>query len=78
MQSEIDANVGRYEVRTDLTAVGDDAFITSAQWVDARGAGERRYVVLTVRDGMIADMQVCGTRRQAQRFANRRRVAVSG
>ena len=64
----------RFEVRPSFTQVGDDKIIGSTQWVDADGARERRYQVLTIRDGKITDMQVCGSWRQAKRFARRVRT----
>ena len=48
-----------------------DKIFGSTEWKDAEGIRHERYIVLTIRDGQIADMQVCGTRRQAMRFAKR-------
>jgi hypothetical protein len=49
--------------------VGDDKIICSADWGDA--VRETRSIVLTIRDGKIADMQACASMRQAKRFARR-------
>ena len=51
--------------------LGDDTIIGSAHWIDGDGVRQERYEVLTIRDGKIADMQTCGSRRQALRFARR-------
>jgi hypothetical protein len=59
-----------FEMGTRFTQIGGDKIIGSSRWVDADRRQER-YHVLTVRDGLIADMQVCGSWRQAKRFANR-------
>ena len=63
----------RIEVRPEFTRVGDDVIIGSTQWVNERGERAERFQVLTLRDGKIVDMQGCATRRQAERFARRRR-----
>jgi hypothetical protein len=54
--------------------VGDDRIIGSTVWLDEQGTRIERYQVLTVRDGKIVDLQGCETRRQAERFAARRRA----
>jgi hypothetical protein len=54
-----------------FTKAGEDQLIGSTKWVDADGVRESRSVVLTIRDGKIADMQVCGSMRDAKRFARR-------
>ena len=54
-----------------FTEVGKDTIIGSTQWEDAEGIRETRCIVLTVRDGRIADMQACASMRQAKRFARR-------
>jgi hypothetical protein len=61
----------RFEVRPSFTQVGDDTIIGSTEWVDADGARESRYYVLTIRKDKIADMQACASWRQAKRFARR-------
>jgi hypothetical protein len=72
LQSHIERQgVRQFEMQPSFTQVGDDQIIGSTQWVNANGAHENRYHVLTIRDGMIADMQVCASRRQARRFARR-------
>ena len=50
--------------------VGEDRIIGSA--IRLGDEPQERYVVLTIRDGKIADMQGCRTRREAERFARRR------
>ena len=57
----------------EFVRVGDDTIIGSTHGLDAAGDPHRRYQVLTVRDGKIVDLQGCRTRRQAERFAARRR-----
>ena len=52
-----------------FTPVGDDKIICSAEWGDANR--ESRWIVLTIDDGKIADMQACASMRQAKRFARR-------
>jgi ketosteroid isomerase-like protein len=58
------------EIRPEFTQVGD-CVIGSARWIDEDGCSRERFQVLTVRDGMIVDMQGCATRREAERFARR-------
>lgn len=62
------------EVQSEFTRVGDDAIIGSSHWLDADGRRQERFQVLTLRDGKIVDLQGCATRRQAERFARRRRA----
>lgn len=72
MQSQIDkGGLHEFEMRTKLMQIGDDKIIGSSEWNDAEGRRHERHHVLTIRDGHIADMQVCGSWRQAKRFANR-------
>ena len=59
------------QIRPKFTRMGEDKLIGSAQWFDAGMTRHERYVVLTVADGKIADMQVCGSWRAAKRFAKR-------
>jgi hypothetical protein len=63
----------RIEVQPSFTRVGDDVIIGSTQWLGDDGRRHERYQVLTVRDGKIVDMQGYASRRQAERFANRKR-----
>jgi hypothetical protein len=60
-------------VLPEFVRVGDDTIIGSIHWRDAAGNPQQRYQVLTLRDGKIVDLQGCRTRRQAERFAARRR-----
>jgi hypothetical protein len=61
----------RFEMQPVFTQVGEDTIIGSTQWVDAAGVRDSRCMVLTIRDGKIADMQACASLRQAKRFARR-------
>lgn len=54
-----------------FTQVGD-RIIGSAQWMVGDGEHQERFMVFTVRDGKIADMQGFTSRREAERFARRR------
>ena len=54
-----------------FTQIGGDKIVGSSSWPDAEGRRQERYQVLTIRDGKITDMQVCGSWRQAKRFAKR-------
>jgi hypothetical protein len=60
-----------FEMRPKFAQVTDDRIIGSSSWLDPDGRRQERYQVLTIRDGKIADMQVCGSWRQAKRFAKR-------
>jgi hypothetical protein len=62
----------RVEVRPDFVMVGDDKIIGSTQWLGADGRRHERFQVVTIRDGKIADLQGCSSRREAERFARRR------
>jgi hypothetical protein len=73
LQFQIDKHGShRFQMRPSFTQISDDKIIGSSQWVDPEGRRHERHQVLTIRDGQIADMQVCGSWRQAKRFANRR------
>lgn len=63
----------RVEVQPELTRAGDDVIIGSTHWLGAEGRRQERYQVLTVRGHKIVDMQDCASRRQAERFARRKR-----
>jgi len=55
-----------------LTQIGENKVIGSAHWRGADGAPtESNPVVITYRDGKIRDMQECGSRSEAERFARR-------
>jgi hypothetical protein len=58
------------QVQPEFTQVGDK-IIGSTIWRDDEGRDVERYQVLTLRDGKIADMQGCRTRREAERIARR-------
>ena len=72
MQRQIDKLGSQgFDIRPKFVAVGGGKIIGSSSWRNPDGKREERYMVLTIRDGMIADMQACGSRRQAKRFAKR-------
>lgn len=62
---------GRLEVQPEFVQVGDDKIIGSTQWLGADGRRQKRFQVITLREGKIADMQGCSPRREAERFARR-------
>jgi len=55
-------------IQPEFTQIGD-RIIGSTRWTTPDGRDEERFQVLTVRDGKIVDMQGCGSRREAERFA---------
>jgi len=59
-------------VRAEFTRVGDDRLIGSTGWTGDDGQKQERYQVVTIRDGKIADLQGCSSRRAAERFARKR------
>jgi hypothetical protein len=61
----------RIEVQPEFKQVGENKIIGSTQWIGADGRRQERFQVLTLRDGKIADMQGCASRREAERFARR-------
>ena len=61
---------GRFAFEPTFIEVGDK-LVGSAAWTDPAGKRHERHAVLTIRDGKITDMQVCGSWREAKRFANR-------
>lgn len=71
MQSQIEHQGLRQFEMHRFTQLGTDQVIGATEWVDADGVRHERYAVLTIREDKIADMQVCGTWRQAKRFARR-------
>jgi hypothetical protein len=60
----------RLEVQSEFVLVGDK-IIGSTHWLDADGRRQERFQVITLREGKIADMQGCSSRREAERFARR-------
>ena len=73
MQFQASKRGGRAaSVQPEFTSVGDDRIIGSTIWLDEDGERIERYQVLTVRGGKIVDMQGCGSKREAERFARRR------
>jgi hypothetical protein len=63
----------RVEVQPEFTQLDANTIIGSTRWLDSEKGKQERYQVLTLRDGKIVDMQGCATRREAERFARRRR-----
>jgi len=61
----------RLEVQPEFVRVGDDTIIGSTQWLGADGRRQERFQVITLREGKIADMQGCSSRRDAERYARR-------
>jgi hypothetical protein len=61
---------GRFLFEPKFTEIGDK-LVGRTAWVDPEGRRHERHAVLTIRNGKIADMQVCGSWRQAKQFANR-------
>jgi hypothetical protein len=59
------------QVQPEFTQVGEDRIIGSTWWTGEDGERHERFQVLTLRDGKIADIQGCATRREAERFARR-------
>ena len=59
-------------MRPEFTQVDEQTIIGSTHWLGAEGRRQERFQVLTLRDGKIADMQDCASRRAAERFARRR------
>ena len=49
-----------------------DKIIGSAPWSEPGDRHQERFMVFTVRDGKIIDMQGFDSRREAERFARRR------
>ena len=73
MQHQIDKlGPHGFEMPPKFSQVSDDKIIGSSSWVDPDGQRQERYQVLTISNGKIADMQVCGSWRQAKRFAKRK------
>lgn len=64
----------RFKVEPDFEQVSDDTIIGSSAWSRAGGRRQERFQVVTMRDGKIADLQGFSSRRQAERFARRRRA----
>jgi hypothetical protein len=75
LQSQLEnRGLHRFEMSPSFERLDDDVLIGSTQWTDEAEVIERRHFVLTIRDGKIADMQMCGSRRQAKQFARRARL----
>jgi hypothetical protein len=71
LQSAIRSRRGRVAVQPEFAFVGEDKVIGSTRWLDPDGETHERFQVLTIRDGKIADMQGCTSRREAERYARR-------
>jgi hypothetical protein len=72
LEHQIRKRDGPPQVQPKFVQVGDDRIIGSTAWAAADGRRHERYQVLTVRNGKIADIQGCASRRAAERFARRR------
>ena len=73
MRSQIRNRAARpTSIRPEFTQVGNDTIIASTTWFRPDGSRQERYQVLMLRDGTIADIQGCASKRQAERFARRR------
>jgi hypothetical protein len=57
-------------IAPEFTQLGDK-IIGSAPWGSPDDRHQERFMVFTVRDGKIVDMQGCRSRREAMRFARR-------
>jgi len=62
----------KVEVQPEFEQVGANVVIGSTHWMDVEGRRQERFQVITLRDGMIADLQGCASRREAERRAKRR------
>jgi ketosteroid isomerase-like protein len=60
---------GEFVRDLELQSVGYDRVIGSADWPAPDGGRERRYQVLTVRDGKIIDIQGCSSAEEADEYA---------
>jgi hypothetical protein len=70
LQSFLQRAGGFLPLSPDFVQIGDK-IIGSSQLGAAGEPGQERFVVFTVREDMIIDMQGCASRREAERFANR-------
>lgn len=61
----------RIQIIPEFVQVGGK-IIGSAPWSDPEGRHQERFMVFTVRDHKIVDMQGFASRREAERFARRR------
>jgi hypothetical protein len=65
------------DVKSEFTRVGDNVIVGSAAWLRADGRRQERFQVITLRDGKIAEMQGCRSRREAERVARQRMHALA-
>ena len=71
MQFQLHKRGGRpARIDPEFTQLGDK-IIASAPWAEPGDRFQERFMVFTVRDGKIVDMQGCSSRREAERFAKR-------
>ena len=69
MQFQLEKSGGRrYDTTPAFTQVGDK-IIASALWSAPGERRTERFMVFTVREGKIVDMQGFASRREAERFA---------
>ena len=62
----------KLEVLPEFDQVSENVIIGSTHWMGVEGRRQERFQVITLRDGMIADLQGCASRREAERQAKRR------
>jgi len=68
----ISVNAGTLAMSTtEYAAIDDHKLISSHFWIGETGQLQESYVVLTINDGKIVDIQGSKTRRKAERFARR-------
>jgi hypothetical protein len=60
-------------VQPEFEQVGGDRIIGTTRWLAPGSRPQERFQVITFRDGKIVDLQGCASRREAERFARRRR-----
>jgi hypothetical protein len=61
---------GQVRIKAEFARVGDK-IIGSAPWALPGDRHQERFMVFTIRDGKIVDMQGCVSRREAERLAKR-------
>jgi len=62
---------GQANITPEFIQLGDK-IIAGAPWSEAADRHQERFMVFTIRDGKIVDMQGFASRREAERFATRR------
>lgn len=67
---------GRFRLPQEYEELDGGMVLAHSEWDVPEGGSESRHIVLTLREGRIADMQGFATRREALRFARRRRSSA--